>query len=169
MSEGNGHKGNGKAKKKVNPVKAKKLVKALIKNNGVQADAARELGMTQQNIYDQIKNNPLVREGLDEYLKALEKAGATDKKSARVVSEAMDAEKTVSVEDFTDDEEADEQFKKKGRTFREVTEPDHPTRLKANEQYLKIKRLIGQTEGEDPGAKQQLIIIIGEKGLGEII
>lgn len=137
--------------KNANRAKAKRLVKTLIKNNLSQADTAREIGVTQQAVYDQIKNNPLVRSALENYLTVLEKAGATDKKSARVISEAMDAERTVSVMDETEDA--------KPGSRANVTEPDHAIRLKANEQYLKIKKLIGQSD-DAAGTKDNPVQIV---------
>lgn len=55
------------------------------------------------------------------YLKALAKAGVTDEKSARVISEAMDAQ---------------------SYTMTGIPYSNHKIRLDANEQYLKVKRLM---------------------------
>lgn len=98
------------------------------------------------------------------YLNALEEAGATDKKSARVISEAMDAERSVSVEDFTEDAKSP----RGGQAYTTVTEPDHPTRLKANEQFLKVKKIMGSDESEG-GQKNQLIIVMGHDGKKAIL
>lgn len=143
-----------------NKIKAKKLVKTLIKHGASQSKTARELGMSQQAVYDQVKNNPLVKSGLEAYLEALEKAGANDAASATVIAEGMKAEKTVSVEDNRSDSEGT----RGGQAYTKITEPDHNARLKANEQYLKVKKLLdnGKDVGDDN--RTQLVIVMGERG-----
>lgn len=133
----------------IRKVKAKKLIKTLQANEMDISETAKDLEITPQGVRDQIRNNPHVRSGLQSMLDALEKAGANDEKAARVINEAMDAEKATSVEDFTDDDTEEDRQKeeKKGRSFRTIYEPDHAIRLKANEQYAKIKRLIGEDDG----------------------
>lgn len=95
-----------------------------------------------------------VIDALSAYLLSLKREGATDARSARVISEAMSAEKEI----VSDEGEI------------VATRPDHVTRLKANDQYLRIKKLIGSNEeDQNIGQKNQLIIVIGDKGLDEII
>ena len=67
-----------------------------------------------------------IRSVHDSYLKALARAGATDRKSARVISEAMDAQ---------------------AYTMTGMPYANHKVRLNANEQYLKVKRLM-EPEGD---------------------
>ena len=106
-------------------VSSAELVMALQKNNGSQANAARGLGITRQAVRDRIKNDPIVRTAWERYVFSLEKV-VPDKKSIRVISEAMNATK--------------EHRNMSGEVV--DRSPDHLTRLKANEQYLKIKGLV---------------------------
>lgn len=157
--------------RKPSKLKALKLVKTLKKNALNASATARELGITPQAVHHQLKENPIVKTAIEKYEEALERAGANDDKSARVISEAMDAEKTVSVEDFTGGEddaaEAEEQFKKNGKTYRSITEPDHTARLKANDQYIKVKKLIAP---EKPGSQENhLHLHMGDKKTHEIL
>lgn len=72
------------------------------------------------NAYKMLKN-PRIRKALDE---ALDEAGATIDKSAKVIAEAHKAN--------------DNEF---------INKPDHPVRLKAAEMNLRARRLIGTAEG----------------------
>lgn len=158
-------------KKKVRPrnkAKALKLVKSLISNDLSQAETARELGVTQQAIHNQIVNNPIVRTALQAYQEELEKAGATDIASAKVIADAMQAERTVAVEDYTEEEESDDQFNKKGKIFRHITEADHAIRLKANEQYLKVKKLLSDSTPA-PAGGNHIHFHLGEKTDDELV
>lgn len=111
---------------------AKKVVKSLKKNGFNLSGAARDLGMTPQAVTKRAKKDPLIKSALNSYLGELRKAGATDQKSARVISEAMDAKAKRGVGH--------------GEDFTIVEEDDHYARLKANDQYLKIKRLLEPEE-----------------------
>lgn len=71
------------------------------------------------------------------YLNALIEAGATDEKSARVISEGMDAEFVT----------------KSG-----VVLKNHKIRLDANEQYLKVKRLLESEEFEKQQQNTTVIV-----------
>lgn len=110
--------------------KAARVVKSLKKNNISLTETAKDLGVSPQAIQNQLDRNPYVKNLLQKFYEKLDKAGATDEKSARVISEAMDAEKEV----FNDD----------GQIV--GTSKDHATRLKANDQLLKLKRYIGDTD-----------------------
>ncbi len=143
-----------------NKAKAKKLVKTLIKHDLNKSAAARDLGVSPQAVQDQVDKNPLVRTALEEYQKALEDAGATFSKSARVISEGMDAERTVSVEDFTADADEEE---RKGKSYRDVTEPDHHARLKANDQFLKVHAILSNKGKDVPEGGNHLHLHLGAK------
>ncbi len=102
-----------------------KLVMAIQKNNGSQAATARSLGITRQAVRDRIKNDPVVRTEWQRYISVLEKV-VPHRKSVKVIAEGMEA------------------VKEHRNMSGEVVDrsPDHVTRLKANEQYLKIKGLV---------------------------
>ena len=121
-------------------VESKTLALALQKHKGNQSATAKEVGITRQAVKDRIKKDPIVKSAWEKYIASLKRIGATDTKSARVLSEAMDA---VTIRFFTG---------KDGKRV-EIREPDHMTRLKAVEQYLKIMRLIGLPSKEEQ--KQQ--------------
>lgn len=150
-----------------NPAKAAKVVKSLISNDLNKSAAARELGVSPQAIQKQVNENPLVRTALEDYLQVLQEAGVDDKKSARVISEAMDAERTVSVEDNTEDSVGP----KGQQHYTNITEPDHMARLKANDQYLKIKRLLSDKSNgsETPVGGQHLHFHLGDAQTNEIV
>lgn len=129
--------------------KARPIIKALIKHKLNKAAAAKEVGLSTAAIHVRVNHDPYVREGIKPMLDALYGAGATEEKYARVISEGMDAEKTSGVIGAT------------------TKEPDHAIRLKAGEHYAKLKRYV---TGDDGGVvNNKLIVIIGEKGLDEII
>lgn len=143
------------SKRPRNKAKAAKVVKSLISNDLNQAAAARELGVTQQAVANHVKDNPLVRSALQKYHDALEKAGATDEKSARVISEAMDAMRKVGLghgEDFTVEQEE-----------------DHHARLKANDQYLKVKKLLADSAPPAPSGGQHLHFHYEDKKTNELL
>lgn len=151
-------------RRKANKAKANKIADTLIKNDFSQAQTARDLGVTQAAIGDHIKRNPVVKRRLESYLQVLEEAGVNDTVSAKVIADAMVAEKTISVED---DREGS-QTKRGPKPYIKITEEDHAIRLKANEQYIKIKRLIGPTEDEKM-PEQHLHIHLGDKKSNELI
>lgn len=93
--------------------------------------AAKDAGYSPSTPHSLIERS--IRGVLGKYLKALQKAGATDRKSARVISEGMDAVR--------------EHRSISGQLV--DTSPDHQTRIKANDQYLKVKRLL---ESEEQGS-----------------
>lgn len=127
----------------IRKAKAKKVLKSLKDNDMNLAEAAKDLGVTTDAVQKQIDRNPFVRSGLQSMLDALEAAGVNDAKAARVVSEAMDAKKEQT----------------NSLTGEVVSSaPDHTIRLKANEQYLKLKRLIGDDDGraDPPSDKKEI-------------
>jgi hypothetical protein len=114
-----------KKQRKRSKTKALKLVKTLISTNGNKAEAARILKVTPQAIQDQVINNPLVKEGWAKYTDELDKIiPQTD--SIHTIARGLAAQK----------EHRDMSGTVVDRS------PDHAIRLKANEQYLKIKGLI---------------------------
>jgi predicted DNA-binding protein YlxM (UPF0122 family) len=145
--------------KEAKKVKAKKLVTALQKSDFNESAAAKKLGITRQAVRDRIKKNPLVRTALERYMQTLEKSGVTDEKSARVISEAMDATITKMVKVAGGDDGEREI----------VTEDDHYARLKANEQYLKLKRLLSDNKTDPAKPEQHLHIHMGDKATNEIL
>ena len=105
--------------------KADRLVKTLIKTDGNKSEAARILKVTPQAIQDQVVNNPLVKDGWAKYSAELDKIiPQTD--SIHTIARGLAAQK----------EHRDMSGVVVDRS------PDHAIRLKANEQYLKIKGLI---------------------------
>lgn len=137
MNNGNGHKKNGK---KLTPKQAK-FVEAIKKNPTIpiqKAAAIAGYSKAPQSANENLKK-PNVRNALKQYLQALERAGVNDDKSARVISEAMDA-KTTKLVKVVGGEDGEREM---------ITEEDHTARLKANDQYLKVKRLVGYDDEED--------------------
>ncbi len=106
-------------------VRSVELVEALQRHKGNQAKAARECGITRQAVKDRMKNDPIVRTEWQRYISVLEKV-VPHRKSVKVIAEGMEA------------------VKEHRNMSGEVVDrsPDHLTRLKANEQYLKIKGLV---------------------------
>lgn len=93
---------------------------------------------------------------------ALEKAGFDEKLSARILRDAADAEKTVSVEDHGEAAAPGSRVP--------VTEPDHNIRLKANEQFLKIKKYIGNGHDNGNGKQEQhLHFHFGDTNTNELL
>jgi hypothetical protein len=115
--------------------KAKKMQKKLIENVASKKFKTVKAAALAAGYSPNTDISKAVMSAQRAYLNALEKAGATDKKSARVIAEAMDAKITrmVAVEGKKGEREV-------------VTEEDHYARLKANEQYLKVKRLLDPEE-----------------------
>lgn len=107
-------------------LRAKATVKSLLKHQGNQTAAANELGIRKQTLRNRLIRNPYCRE---ELRKALKKADVTVHKYARVIAEAMDAERTIAVEDNTEEAEKGD--------FIKITEPDHAIRLKAADSFVK--------------------------------
>lgn len=128
--------------------KQAKFVAALKKNPTMPLQKAAKLAgysSPPQSANENLKK-PNVRNALKLYLRALEAVGVDDDKSARVISEAMDAKKIHGTDEY----------------FIEID--DHPTRLKANEQYLKLKRLIGYDEDEEKNKERPIQILIVDYG-----
>lgn len=144
--------------KKRNPAKAVKLVKTLLHTELNQAKAAELLHVTPQAISDQVHNNPLVREALEIYKKELFKVGGTFERSAKDLVEAMGATVVVTATH-------------KGKIKDERAYVDYPTRLKANELFLKIHRLLTDAKGvsEDPANSQHLHFHLGDVQTNEIV
>lgn len=120
-------------------VDSKKLALALQKHKGNQSACAKELGIHRTAVQQRIKNDPIVRSAWQKFVKTLEKVGGTNIKIAKTIVAALDAETTKSV-GFGEDREL-------------VKEPDHYARLKATDQCLKIKRLIGEEPEKNPEEK----------------
>lgn len=139
--------GNGYAKsngEKVTKRQAKLIKNIKAKKHKTLAEAAKDAGYAANTPHKSIERS--VRSVLGKYLRALEKAGATDAKSARVISEAMDATTQKGV-GYGDD-------------FTIVEEVDHYARLKANDQYQKVKRLLGVEEAEDKLPPQIVVNVV---------
>ena len=138
-------------------VESKAIVKALQKSKGNQAVAARACGITRQAIRTRIKKDPIVKNEWKKYVESLRRT-IPNKRSIKVISEAMEAEtvKSVRVEggEFGEREE--------------VTEPDHYARLKANEQFLKITRLLGD-DSDKKAAEQHLHLHLGDKKTSDLL
>lgn len=124
-------------------VTSKQVIKALLKHKGHKANAAKELGVQRQSIQKRIHTDPAVKSAWKKFVETLEREGGTNRKIARTIVAALDAETTKSVR--VDGGEPGER--------EEVTEPDHYARLKATDQCLKIKRLI--LTDEDPKPPEQ--------------
>jgi hypothetical protein len=120
-------------------VESKDLAIALQKHRGNKAKAAKSLGITRQAVQDRIKHDPIVKSAWQKFVDTLEKVGGTNIKIAKTIVAALDAETTKSV-GFGEDREL-------------VKEPDHYARLKATDQCLKIKRLIGEEPEKNPEEK----------------
>lgn len=91
-----------------------------------------------------------VRSVLGKYLQALEDAGATDEKSARVISQGMDAVRKIR--------------NIAGVVVEEM--PDHKMRLTANEQFMKAKRLLEpEDNGKEPTPFNLTIAITNENNI----
>lgn len=108
------------------------VVKSLRKHKGNKGAVSRELGISRTSVNKRMKTDPIVRSEWQKFLVTLEKEGGTNKKIAKTIVAALDAETTKVVGQGEDREE--------------VTEPDHYARLKATDQCLKIKRLISPDE-----------------------
>jgi DNA-binding XRE family transcriptional regulator len=128
---------------------ALRVVKTLKKHNLNRSAAARELGVSPQTICEQVKENPIIKTAIEKYVEKMEAEGLDDDKSIRVISEAMEAKKTTALgEDY-------------------ATEPDHAIRLKANEQYIKIKKLVAP---DKPGTQENhLHLHLGDRKTNEIL
>ena len=119
-------------------VESRALVIALQKNKGNQSATAKELGISRTAVQERVRTDPIVKSAWEKFVATLEKMGATDKRSAKVIVDGMLAKK--------------EHTNMSGKVTRRS--PDHKIRLAANEQFLKIKRLIG--EELPPPAQQHL-------------
>lgn len=90
--------------------------------------AARDAGYSKNTPNKMLEQT--VRSVLGKYLQALEDAGATDELSAKVIVQGMKAERKIVLKGG------------EGEPVELMAEPDHATRLKANEQFLKVKKLL---------------------------
>lgn len=116
--------------------KRRKLVKLLTATPEMRlSDAARASGLSPQGVQQALATEA-VQNALGPFYKALEDAGATDTKAARVISDAMDAARIgkAMAEDGT-------------LTIAAV--PDHKTRLKGAELYSKVKRYMAPEKDDD--------------------
>jgi predicted DNA-binding protein YlxM (UPF0122 family) len=143
--------GQNKMKRPRNKAKASRVVKSLLANDLNKAAAAEELGVTRQAVQKQVAENPLVRSALQKYQEKMEAAGLNDEKSIKVISDAMEAEREVVSEE--------------GEIV--ATRPDHGVRLKANEQFLKVKKLLSDSSPTIAGG-QHIHFHIGEKSDEEL-
>jgi len=116
-----------KVRKTANKARAKKLTEAYIKNDLNGKKTAEELGVEPAAVYDHLAKNPIVRNYLREYQEKLEKSGVDDELSIKVIRDGMKAGREILVD---------------GKPLEGVEIPDHGIRLKANEQYLKIKKIL---------------------------
>ena len=104
--------------------------------------------------YVQIKQ-PDFQDALQTFLKILEQTGVTDDFLAQTLRNGLDSTemKYFSKDGIVEDE-------------REV--PDHSTRHKFAETVVKIRKLIN-TDNTSLQDNRKLIIVMGDKGLGEIL
>lgn len=127
--------------------KQRKFAEAIIKNPERSiAEAGRIAGWKDRQSAYRSLQNPTIQDQLRGFLNALEIEGVTDRKSANVLSEAMNAVRVVN-----------------GKKI-----PDHKIRLQANETYIKLRRLIippARTDIEDASSKSSVVIVLG----GDII
>lgn len=89
----------------------------------------------------------------DDFLAILDSVGLTDKRLFEPIIGALDA--TLTAISFGEVKKSDS--------------PDHNIRLKASEMGLKLRGLLSKNEEDEASQKNQLIIVIGDKGLDEII
>ena len=141
-------------RKKANPYRAKKLVKSLLANNLNEAATGRDLGITRQAVHEQVNENPLVKAELKIYLDKMDAAEVNDDLSVQVLKDALKAEFVVTAQH-------------EGEITDEKHYVDHAIRLKANEQYLKIKKLVTQDSPKNP--EQHLHLHLGDKKTQEIL
>lgn len=122
-------------------IRAKATVKALLKHQGNQTKAAKELGISKHTMRDRITKNPFCREELH---KAYKRKDVSLNRYAKAIREGLDAERTVSVEDNT------EGSKPGDRT--QITEPDHAIRLRSAEIFIKTVGLASPHADENSAA-----------------
>lgn len=95
------------------------------------------------------------QDALQKFLSILEARGVTDKKLADVIAEGLDAEEIKF-------------FSKDGIVEDERVVVDHATRHKFAETVVRIRKLIN-TDNTSLQDNRKLIIVMGDKGLGEIL
>lgn len=130
---------------------SKDIAICLQKHKGNQSRVAKELGVTRKAIQQRIRTDPIVRSAWERYKAALEKV-VPHRKSIRLIAEAMEAEK--------------EHRNMSGEVV--DTSPDHKIRLAANEQYLKINRLISD-DTDKKAAEQHLHLHLGDKKTSDLL
>ena len=118
------------------------------------ATAARLAGMTPAAAYHLTKT-PAFQDALQKFLSILESTGVTDQKLATTIAEGLDAEEVKF-------------FSKDGIVEDERVVPDHASRHKFVETVVKIRKLIN-TDNTSLQDNRKLIIVMGDKGLGEIL
>ena len=118
------------------------------------AEAARLAGMSPQSAYKLTKSEDF-QDALKTFITCLEARGVTNEKLADVLAEGLESTETKF-------------FSKDGIVEDERIVPDHATRHKFAETVVKIRKLIN-TDNTQLQDNRKLIIVMGEKGLGEIL
>jgi hypothetical protein len=95
------------------------------------------------------------QDALQKFLSILESRGVTDQKLADVIAEGLESTETKF-------------FSKDGIVEDEREVPDHASRHKFVETVVKIRKLIN-TDNTSLQDNRKLIIVMGDKGLGEIL
>lgn len=131
--------------------KQAKFVKAIVNTEiNTVAEAARIAGYALKNArqagYENLQK-PTVQSALQKYVELLNAAGATDEVTAQRLAEGLHAKKVTM--------------------FGQDAGPDFEQRGKYIDRINKIKKYLDNDE--TPGGNKTLILVIGDKGLDEII
>ena len=119
------------------------------------AEASRLAGYASPQSAYACTKSPDFQDALKKFLSILEQKGVTDEKLATVLAQGLEAEETKF-------------FSKDGIVEDERVVPDHSTRHKFAETVVKIRKLIN-TDNTQLQDNRKLIIVMGDKGLGEIL
>ncbi len=112
---------------------ADKLTKAVLRHGGNQAKAAKELGITKQSVSRRLIEHPeLKKRILTARENAMKHAGISRSRVYATVSAGLEATKTVSVEDNTDDSEPGDRI--------QITETDFKERRESAKMCLQLFR-----------------------------
>ena len=119
------------------------------------AEASRLAGYASpQSAYKSAQSSEF-QDALQKFLSILEQKGVTDQKIAQTIADGLDAEEVKF-------------FSKDGVVEDERVVTDHATRHKFVETVVKIRKLIN-TDNTSLQDNRKLIIVMGDKGLGEIL
>jgi len=132
-------------------LRAKATVKSLLKHQGNQTAAAKELGIKKQTLRNRLIHNPYCRE---ELRKALKRNDVTVDKYSRVIADAMEAEREVVSEE--------------GEIV--ATRPDHGIRLKAADSFLKAVGLAADDKTAEMNlGGNHIHLHLGEKSDNDLV